>query len=359
MVTVNNHLAEIAGLLSFSPDAIIVVDARGVIVATNPNTDSLFGYEPGELIGKSIEILVPHSLGARHTRYVEAYSQSPSVRGMSARNNLSAVRKDAGEFPVDVSLNPFTNDSGAFVVAAVRDRSARRDAALRERELVKEAEVAAAQKLRADELESILGELRETQSQLIQSAKLSALGEIGAGIAHELNQPLTVISGIAGLALDNLNGLPREWAKNLSVIYSEAERMAAIINNIKTFARQTADERTPLRLHEVVQRSLGLIGQQLKTNGIWVEEGRYDASLAIQGDPIVLQQVIVNLLVNARDAIQGWGGGMRRKSGLVFLRTMSLLSSRLRTAAPVSQRILGLISLTHSSPPRGSEKAQG
>lgn len=147
------------------------------------------------------------------------------------------------------------------------------------------------------------GKLQASQSQLVHSEKLNALGELGAGIAHELNQPLTVIAGTLGLALDEKDDLSPKLREEMSTALSEAERMVAIINNIKTFARETTDNQIPMRLSDAVQRAIGLVGEQLKVNSILLEEGEYDSELAIKGDALALQQIVINVLLNAKDAL--------------------------------------------------------
>ena len=178
-----------------------------------------------------------------------------------------------------------------------------------EAELQKSAEI--------EELNQELGranqELKDTQLNLVQAAKLSALGELGAGIAHELNQPLTVISGILELCLDDEKSLDPALARKMFLMHGEAERMATIINNVKTFARETSDQRAPMRLDTSVKRAVGLLQEQLKLNDIWFEEGEYDASLMIEGDVLVLQQVLLNLLTNSKDALLERAGGPKKR----------------------------------------------
>lgn len=166
---------------------------------------------------------------------------------------------------------------------------------------------------KVEELKALNAELRETQSQLVQSAKLAALGELGAGIAHELNQPLTVISGITELALDTTSEMPANFSENMSTILSESQRMASIINNIKTFARETVEDHSAICLGEVVKRALGLVGEQLRQNGIQVEELGLDRTWMIFGNFVVLQQVVLNLLINAQDALLGEGAGSQKQ----------------------------------------------
>ena len=115
-------------LFEFSPDAILVTDADGVMRAANPRTEELFGYSAGELIGKQVELLLPARFRAGHPRHRENYSAHPRTRQMGAAMNLFGLRKDGSEFPVDIMLKPIDTESGSAVVAFIRDVTEQRAA---------------------------------------------------------------------------------------------------------------------------------------------------------------------------------------------------------------------------------------
>ena len=153
------------------------------------------------------------------------------------------------------------------------------------------------------QLTQALDELKLSQSQLLQASKLASLGELGAGIAHELNQPLTVINGIVSLALDKPDSLPLEHANGLSIVLDEALRMEAIISNIRSFSRETSHVREPLYLAAVANKAVGLLREHFKVHGVYIEDARMDTEVVVEGDALVLQQVAINLLSNAKDAL--------------------------------------------------------
>src|SRR5689334_722758 len=109
------------GLLESVPDAMVVTDADGVIVAVNTQTERLFGYGRDELIGQPVEILIPIRVHAVHASHLQRYVESPHTRPMASGIDLHARRKDGSECPVDVSLSPLRTEEGAFVCAAIRD----------------------------------------------------------------------------------------------------------------------------------------------------------------------------------------------------------------------------------------------
>jgi signal transduction histidine kinase len=148
--------------------------------------------------------------------------------------------------------------------------------------------------------------LQHTQAQLIQSAKLASIGELAAGVAHELNQPLMVVRTGAQVAKraqnkgvfgsDDLNGF-------LEIIERNTKRMMNIINHLRSFSRQSKGERNRLNINSVIKNSFTLINEQLRLHNIEVIEAYASDLPEIQGDETQLEQVMVNLITNARDAM--------------------------------------------------------
>lgn len=153
------------------------------------------------------------------------------------------------------------------------------------------------------ELERALKDLEEKQDQLVQASKLAALGELGAGIVHELNQPLTAIHGLAGLMLDKANHLPAPVPENLKIIEEEAARMAGIVSNIRSFSRKTVRKHLAFKIAAPIEKAVTLLTAAAREADIQIGRREWDASLCISGDAITLQQVFVNLIANARDAL--------------------------------------------------------
>lgn len=147
-----------------------------------------------------------------------------------------------------------------------------------------------------------LEELQRTQAQLIRAEKLSAVGELASGVAHEINNPLTTILGQTHLLLANAE-LPAPIRERLRVIAEESARAARIVQNLLTFARHYTPERRPCSLADQVRRVLELTGYQLAQDGVRVETS-LEPCPPVYADDNQLQQVLLNLVQNAHQAMR-------------------------------------------------------
>src|SRR5690242_1645763 len=123
------------GLLEAAPDAMVIVDDTGIIKLVNAQTEALFGHGREELLGRPVELLIPHRFHAQHTAHRSGYTTNRQVRPMGAGLELHGLRKDGTEFPVEISLSPMETADGLLVSAAVRDVSDRKAAEARINEL--------------------------------------------------------------------------------------------------------------------------------------------------------------------------------------------------------------------------------
>jgi signal transduction histidine kinase/methyl-accepting chemotaxis protein len=165
-------------------------------------------------------------------------------------------------------------------------------------------EVAAYAKGLEQEVDERTRALKETQVQLIQSGKLAAVGTLAAGVAHELNQPLMVIRGYAQELIADRRITEEEVREDLRRIEAQTTRMTAIITHLRDFSRQLKGSREATDLNRVVTQVFTLLGQQLKAKNIEIVQALDPALPAVWADPLQIEQVLLNLLTNASDAME-------------------------------------------------------
>jgi len=161
---------------------------------------------------------------------------------------------------------------------------------------------------RTADLEETNKTLRETQAQLIQASKMAAMGQFGAGVAHELNQPLAGISGYTDLLLLKMEKETPEW-RYAKKIEDQCVRMTKIVNNLRTFARQSKFEYAETDVNQPIDDALMLLGEQLRSHNIKVKRELASSLPKGLADANQLEQVFLNLVSNAKDAMDPKGGG--------------------------------------------------
>src|SRR6516225_2041238 len=217
------------GYRATSPSAILLVNQAGHIVLVNSQIEELFGYGREELIGHSVEILVPERFASEHPEHRRKFFAAPAARAMGAGRELFGRRKDGSEFPIEIGLNPIQTPEGTLVLAAVVDISAR---------------------LEAEE------EARRRRQQVELLGRASLLGEMTASLAHELNQPLAAITNNASAAMEYIeqNTLdPAQLQEILTDVIGDSRRASDIISNVRNAIKKGSAIRGPINLNEVVK----------------------------------------------------------------------------------------------------------
>jgi protein-histidine pros-kinase len=260
------------GLMESAPDAMVIVDADGRITVVNRQTEQLFGYERGELLGEQVEILVTERLRDRHREHRSGYLATAGARPMGAGLQLYARRKDGGEFPVEISLGPLQTEGGTLVSAAVRDITDRKHA----EEALEQAKLAAEQANQA------------------KSEYLSRM-------SHELRTPLNAILGFAQLL--ELDELRDEQHESLSHILSAARHLLGLINEVLDIASIEAGRLTlslePVAVADVVAEVVSLIRPLADQRGILLGTPAQSCDQHILSDRQRLKQILLNLVSNA------------------------------------------------------------
>jgi PAS domain S-box-containing protein len=270
-----------------SPSGVILVDHGGLIVLVNSHAEKLFGYSREELIGKPVDILVPERFANEHPSHRAKFLAAPTARAMGAGRELFARRKDGSEFPVEIGLNPIWTPQGPLVLANVVDISARI----------------------AGEQETLR---RREQVELL--SRVSLLGEMTASLAHELNQPLAAIINNASAAMqyieqDRLN--PTQLQEIFTDVIADGRRASNIIRNVRSAIKKGSAIRGRLNLNDVVKAVRHMVHPDATANFCRVEMSLARDLPAIEGDPTQIQQVLINLVRNAFDAMRDMPPGRR------------------------------------------------
>jgi PAS domain S-box-containing protein len=281
------------GLVEAAPDAVVCVDAAGLIVLVNAATERLFGYRRDQLTGRPVEMLVPEASQAGHPANRAAYMKDPLPRQLGAGLEVAGRRRDGSTFPAEISVSTIDNGEGILVTATIRDVTERMEL-LAERERLK-----------------TQAERDRLERQLNQSQRLESLGQLAGGVAHDFNNLLAVISNYAAFVREELTSrAPQgEWdsvREDIKQIEGAAERAAGLTRQLLAFARRDVVKPRVLNLNQVIERVEQLL---VRTLG---EHVQLSADLAsglgpVLADPGQLEQVLLNLAVNARDAMPAGG----------------------------------------------------
>jgi PAS domain S-box-containing protein len=272
-----NSRAQFEALMDSAFDAIIIIDEYGLVMEFNAVAEATFGYKRQETVGKNIgELIIPHRYREAHADGMKVFFETGEGPLIGQRVEIEALHHDGHEFPVEIAIekhNILTEDlSVTAFVGFIRDITQRKAAA----------------------------------AQIIQASKLATLGEMSTSVAHELNQPLNVIRMAAGNSRRRMakgTADPKYLNDKLVRIEEQTERAAAIIDHMRMFGRKAEEHPGLIDPRTAVTNALGLIGEQLRLVGIEIVTELSEDCSSILGHAILIEQVVLNLLTNARDAI--------------------------------------------------------
>ena len=252
-------------IIDSAPNGIILVDSDGAIELVNKQVEKMFGYHRSELLGKSVDLLLPERFREHHPDVRRGYHMRPSARAMGAGRDLFGRRSDGSEFPLEIGLNPIPTSAGTWVLGSVVD--------ITERKLVE-------------------AKLRET---------VRLKSEFLANMSHEIRTPMNVIIGMSSLMLETeLTSEQREFAE---VISSGAESLLTIINDILDFSKIEAGKLEihvqEFDLNATVEEAAGFLAEAAGRKGVEMTCRSGPEMPPVLGDAMRIRQVLVNILGNA------------------------------------------------------------
>ncbi|MGI9533851.1 MAG: PAS domain S-box protein [Thermodesulfobacteriota bacterium] len=267
-------------LVETASTAIIAMDNKGEVILYNPSAELIFNFKKDDLSQIDFSSLIkeidspvfdPESGSSKIDKYI----------GMTVE--LRGINKDGDEFPIEITFSKCKIEGVDIYTAIILD----------------------------------ITERKNLQNQLIQSAKLAAVGELISGVTHEVNNPLAVVMGYAEMMISESN-MDEETLKSVKVIYNESERARKVIQNMLSFARQHAPEKEPVIINDVINTTLDLAEFDLKKHGIKIIKEFDEKIPAILGESNQLEQVFLNLFINAQHAISE-----NNKKGTITIKTIS------------------------------------
>ena len=265
----------------------MTISADGTIESFNQAAEKLFGYRAAEVIGENVKILMPEPYHDKHDGYLARYRKTGEKHIIGIGREVSARRKDGTVFPIELAVGEMEIEGEKKFTGFIRDISRRREA--------------------EDHLKASERRLKELQSEFVHVSRLSAMGEMAATLAHELNQPLAAMMNYAQATRRLLEGSAAEDAARLRDLMTkavaQANRAGDIIRRLRSFVAQGETERSLDDIGDVVNDACALALIGARSDGVETTLALADDLPTVLIDRVQIQQVIVNLIRNALEAM--------------------------------------------------------
>ncbi len=273
--------AHLQSILDTVPEAMIVIDERGVMQSFSSAAERLFGYRATEALGQNVKILMPAPYRENHDSFLERYRTTGERRIIGIGRVVVGQRKDGSTFPMELAVGEMKSGDQRFFTGFIRDLTERQKTEAR---------------------------LQELQSELVHISRLTAMGEMASTLAHELNQPLSAISNYLKGSRRLLEGSSDEKSTMmrdaLGKAADQALRAGQIIRRLRDFVSRGESERRVESITKLVEEASALALVGVKDRGIRVQF-QFDPEVdLVLADRVQIQQVLLNLIRNAMDAME-------------------------------------------------------
>jgi two-component system sensor kinase FixL len=273
--------AHLQSVLDTVPDAMIIIDPQGIMQSFSTTAERQFGYRADEVIGRNVSMLMPSPYREQHDSYLGRYLTTGERRIIGVGRLVVGQRKDGSTFPMELSVGEVRSGQRRAFTGFVRDLSERQESQKR---------------------------LQELQAELIHMSRFTALGEMASTLAHELNQPLSAIANYLKGAQRLLAGEqpdPVRMARDaMEKATEQALRAGQIIRHLRDFVARGDSERRPENLSKLIEEAGALAMVGLKESGVRVSFDLDPRADPVFADKIQIQQVLLNLIRNAVEAMQ-------------------------------------------------------
>ncbi len=271
--------AHLQSILDTVPDAMIVIDERGIVRSFSPAAERLFGWSTAEIAGRNVSLLMPSPHREAHDSYLDRYYQTGERRIVGIGRIVVGERKDGTTFPMELAVGEMRTGDGRFFTGFVRDLTERQQTEAR---------------------------LQELQGELVHVSRLTALGEMASALAHELNQPLTAIANYlkgSGRLLASETA-PRELLREaIDKASEQALRAGEIIRRLRDFVARGETERRVESVSKLIEEAAALALVGVREQGVHVRLRLSPEADLVLADRVQVQQVALNLIRNAVDAM--------------------------------------------------------
>jgi two-component system sensor kinase FixL len=274
--------AHLQSILDTVPDAMIVIDARGIVQSFSTAAERLFGYKPDEIVGRNVALLMPSPHRENHDGYLDRYERTGERRIIGIGRLVVGERKDGSTFPLELAVGEMRSSDRRYFTGFIRDITERQKTEAR---------------------------LQELQSELVHISRLTAMGEMASTLAHELNQPLSAITnymkGSRRMLTDPDEDTPANLREAVDGAAEQALRAGEIIRRLRNFVARNETERRVENLNKMIEEAgaLALVGA--KEQSVRVRFQFDSQSDVVLADKVQVQQVLLNLIRNGLEAMEG------------------------------------------------------
>ena len=295
----------IDAIFKFATEGIILANSKSEIIHVNTSAEKLFGYNPGELIGHKIEILIPSRLKEKHIKHRDGFHHNPHARSMGAGLDLFGAKKDGSEFPLEISLSPYETEEGRFVVAFIVDVTLRKEAEdkLKNYSIDLEKQVGN----RTLILREAINELEKTKTELNEALeKEKELNELKTRFvsmaSHEFRTPLaTIMSSLSLVKAYGDKGEHEKQNKHIQKIKNSIGDLTDILNDFLSVSKleegKVESVLQNLNIKEFIEKIIAELSALCKENQSIVYKHKGDEFFQL--DPKLMKHVLFNLISNA------------------------------------------------------------
>ena len=273
--------AHLRSILETVPDAMVVIDEQAAIRSFSATAVRLFGYEPDEVIGENVKILMPEPYREHHDGYMRRYLSTGERRIIGIGRVVVGQRKDGSTFPMELAVGEMRSGGERYFTGFIRDLTERQQTETR---------------------------LQELQSELVHMSRFTALGEMASTLAHEINQPLTAIANYLKGCRRILERMEGDQVPMLREAVGQAAdqalRAGQVIRHLREFVARGESERHIENLPKLIEEASALALVGAKEKGVRVVFRLDPRAQLVLADRIQIQQVLLNLIRNAIEAMQ-------------------------------------------------------